>query len=116
MGYAPPRPLLVFTVAALSVPAAAAQAFSQVALRPSPERAVTTCLRYAGTPGSLALLGPLGRRSSPADFVEAGEAGLTAGVSFLVEGRRSKRRSRRIAPFRFFAYEEAGAPGASVPC
>lgn len=59
-------------VLAAAVPARAAE-LAEVPFRPLP--GVGTCLRATGEPGGLALLGPLGRRTSATDLLRASSAG-----------------------------------------
>src|SRR3954451_23595231 len=44
--------------------------------RDSPRNAVATCLRSAGVPGTLGLLGPLGRHVSSYDVLDTDAAGF----------------------------------------
>src|SRR5918999_5116777 len=66
--------LVLLAVAAVAVPARADQP-SEPAFRPLP--GVGTCLRATGEPGGLALLGPLGARSSATDLLTARSSGIT---------------------------------------
>lgn len=75
MRYAPLCAALAASVGALAP--AAADGFIETAARSSPRDAIATCLRSTGDPGQLALLGPLSRRGSPTDLVEAGGGRLS---------------------------------------
>jgi hypothetical protein len=66
---------LVLALALLTaVPAEAAR---DLVVRDSPRSSVATCLRAAGAPGVVGLLGPLERRMSPYDLLRVSPGGIT---------------------------------------
>ena len=68
---------LTILVLLLFTPAAHAAPLGELEFEPLPERAVATCLRATGTPGGLAIFGPIAARSSATDLLAAGPSGTT---------------------------------------
>jgi hypothetical protein len=66
--------VLILLVAA---PAAQAAPLAELPYEPLPQRAVATCLRATGSPGALAMFGPIAGRSSATDLLAAGAGGTT---------------------------------------